>query len=134
MKHIMLWNPVNDMEEDTLGGRISAAREAAGFGMEEAARRLGVQIETWRTWECDRDAPRANRLVTMAGVLGVSPSWLLAGIGAGPVPVDGSRDDLIKALESASAEAFASQQRVFDLLRRIKADEGSEEYGRNRIE
>jgi len=121
MKHVRLWNLGNDVEEDTLGGRISAAREAAGLGMEDAALRLGVQVETWRAWECDRDAPRANRLVTMAGVLGVSPSWLLAGIGAGPVASDGSRDDLIRALESASAEALASQQRVFELLRRMKA-------------
>lgn len=121
MKPIALWNPGNSAEEDTLGGRISAAREAAGLSMEEAAIRLGVQSDTWRAWECDRDVPRANRLTTMAGVLGVSPSWLLAGFGTGPAPSGQIRDDLIHALEVASAEALVSQQRVFQLLRRIKA-------------
>ena len=55
--------------DDTLGGRISLAREAAGLGMAEAASRLGVQKVSWQAWECDRAAPRANRLTTMAGIL-----------------------------------------------------------------
>ena len=61
--------PHND---DTLGGRISFAREACGLSAEEAAERLGVLATSWSAWECDRDVPRANRLTMMAGVLGVS--------------------------------------------------------------
>ncbi|MBB3979970.1 helix-turn-helix domain-containing protein [Rhizobium sp. TRM96647] len=74
--------PHND---DTLGGRISFAREACGLSAEEAAERLGVLATSWSAWECDRDVPRANRLTMMAGVLGVSPSWLLTGFGHGPL-------------------------------------------------
>ncbi|WEX07181.1 helix-turn-helix transcriptional regulator [Chelativorans sp. AA-79] len=107
--------------EDTLGGRIYHARDAVGLNMEEAARRLGVETETWKAWECDRDAPRANKLVTMAGLLGVSPSWLLAGTGTGPAPDHHDEGaDLIRALEAASAEALASQQRVLDLVSRVR--------------
>lgn len=71
--------------DDTLGGRILRAREAAGCTTDEAARRVGVLASTWNTWERDRDVPRANRLTTMAGVLGVSPVWLLSGTGQGPI-------------------------------------------------
>jgi HTH-type transcriptional regulator, cell division transcriptional repressor len=108
-------------EEDTLGGRISHARDAIGFTMEEAARRLGVEVDTWKNWECDRDVPRANRLVSMAGVLGVSPSWLLAGMGAGPAASDLDEAELMRALEAASAQALASQQRVLEIVDRIRS-------------
>lgn len=30
-------------------------------------------------WECDRAEPRPSKLVTLAGVLGVSPAWLIGG-------------------------------------------------------
>ena len=70
--------------DDTLGGRISTAREACGLSAADAARRLGVLSASWNAWERDRDGPRANRLVMMAGILAVSPSWLLTGLGSGP--------------------------------------------------
>ena len=71
-------------EDDTLGGRISLARDAADLSVEETARILGVENETWCNWENDRALPRSNRLDMMAGVLQVSLGWLLNGQGAGP--------------------------------------------------
>lgn len=71
--------------DDTIGGRISLAREIAGLSPAQAARRLGVLSQTWHAWECDQDEPRANRLTTIAGILGVSPTWLLTGYGSGPL-------------------------------------------------
>lgn len=71
-------------DHDTLGGRISRAREALGMDNMEASEKVGVTQETYDNWESDRDEPRANKLTMLAGVLGVSPTWLLYGIGASP--------------------------------------------------
>src|SRR5690554_3753433 len=91
--------------DDTLGGRISLGREIAGLSIEEAAGRLGVMTQSWNAWERDRDVPRGNRLTMMAGVLGVSPSWLLTGLGAGPVErVEEQPEDLMRAFQETSQE------------------------------
>lgn len=71
-------------QDDTLGGRMSLARDALDVSAQRAARILGVETSTWSNWENDRDAPRANRLAMIAGVLSVSLSWLLTGRGQGP--------------------------------------------------
>lgn len=68
----------------TLGDRIAGAREAAGLSQRELAHRLGIGEETLLKWEEDRAEPRANRVQMLAGVLGVSLSWLLTGRGEGP--------------------------------------------------
>ena len=36
-------------------------------------------------WETDRSAPRSNRLLTLAGMLNVSPTWLSTGVGESPL-------------------------------------------------
>ncbi|WP_419913515.1 helix-turn-helix domain-containing protein [Hoeflea sp.] len=69
---------------DTLGGRISRARDALDLTTSQLARRLGVKTDTVNAWETDRSEPRANRVTMLAGVLGVSPTWLLNGIGDAP--------------------------------------------------
>jgi HTH-type transcriptional regulator, cell division transcriptional repressor len=69
---------------DTMGGRLSRARDALGLSTAQLARRLGVQTATISAWETDRSQPRANRLSMLAGVLNVSPSWLLYGVGTAP--------------------------------------------------
>ncbi|WP_420409219.1 helix-turn-helix domain-containing protein [Hoeflea sp.] len=81
---------MNDMtpetydDGDTLGGRITHARDLAGLEVEEAASRIGVTTETLSEWETDRSEPRANKIMTLAGVLGVSPAWLISGAGEAP--------------------------------------------------
>lgn len=78
-------NIMNDTpDSDTLGGRIWRARDALELSTQQLARRLGVKTETIAAWEGDRSEPRANRLIMLAGVLGVSPTWLLSGIGEAP--------------------------------------------------
>lgn len=67
-----------------MGGRISRAREDMHITSSQLARRLGVKSNTVRDWENDRAEPRANRVVMLAGVLGVSPTWLLTGFGDAP--------------------------------------------------
>lgn len=71
-------------QDDTMGGRISRARDALDLTTAQLARRLGVKTETVHAWETDRSEPRSNRVTMLAGMLGVSPTWLLTGIGELP--------------------------------------------------
>lgn len=107
--------------DDTLGGRISLAREAAGLSEGEAAERLGVLSSSWNAWECDRDVPRANRLAMMAGVLGVTPSWLLTGHGSGPAQpeTNATPADLQRALHQASEDMAALNRRMRELAAQL---------------
>ncbi|MBO6716525.1 MAG: helix-turn-helix transcriptional regulator [Rhizobiaceae bacterium] len=83
-------------DNDTMGGRMLRARDAAGMTINELARRLGVQVSTVQAWENDRSQPRANRLSMLAGVLEVSLSWLLHGVGSGPT--DEGRDEVYQSI------------------------------------
>lgn len=69
---------------DTLGGRLSRARDAKNSSLDQVAELAGVEEGTLEAWESDRAAPRSNRLTMLAGILGVSPSWLLFGRGTSP--------------------------------------------------
>ena len=71
---------------DTLGGRITRARDMAALSLQETASRIGVTDETLSEWESDRSEPRANKIMTLAGILGVSPAWLISGVGEAPQP------------------------------------------------
>jgi transcriptional regulator with XRE-family HTH domain len=92
-----IYNAVPD--NDTLGGRLLRAREATGLSLKELADRLGVRPATVQAWENDRSQPRANRMQMMAGLLNVSLSWLLHGIGSGP-----SGDGHAELLESLALQ------------------------------
>lgn len=63
--------------DDTLGGKIQAAREARGYSIAELSRKVAVNADTVANWERDRSEPRANKLMMLAGVLNVSPLWLM---------------------------------------------------------
>lgn len=99
----------DDPDNDTLGGRLSRAREALGLSINELARRIGVQASTIKTWESDRAQPRANRLSMLAGVLNVSLSWLLYGVGVAP------REDSMAEM----AEGFTTQ---LERLKRLQQE------------
>jgi HTH-type transcriptional regulator, cell division transcriptional repressor len=68
----------------TLAQRIVKAREAAGFTTAQLAHRLGVRTSTLASWESGKAEPRTNRLAMLAGLLSVSPTWLLCGRGTAP--------------------------------------------------
>ncbi|TCL73630.1 helix-turn-helix transcriptional regulator [Rhizobium sp. BK251] len=85
--------------DDTLGGRLSAAREAAGISVEALANQLGVRQDTLLAWETDRSEPRTSRLLKLAGILGISPMWLMTGMGEGPGEISDER-----ALEAVKIE------------------------------
>jgi transcriptional regulator with XRE-family HTH domain len=109
---------------DTLGGRIWRARDATGLSTKELASKLGVRSDTISSWERDRAEPRANRLFMLAGVLGVTPAWLMAGIGRAPDDSTGDASgdelrkqlDLVKKLHEQTAEAIAALEMEFERL------------------
>ncbi len=70
----------------TFGDRLAAARENAGMSQKDLARKVGVKTSTMRNWEDDIAEPRANRLATLCGILGVSLRWLLTGEGDDVAP------------------------------------------------
>lgn len=82
-----------DADVATFGDRLAAAREAAGMDQETLAKRLGIKITTLRKWEDDFAEPRANKLSMMAGLLGVSMTWLITGVGEGINDGDGPGPD-----------------------------------------
>jgi transcriptional regulator with XRE-family HTH domain len=90
---------------DSFGGRLARAREAAGLSPEDLASRLSVKIATVAAWERDRAAPTARQLATIAGLLGVSLSWLLHGVGPGaPAAEDEQLADLLVDLKRLKDE------------------------------
>ena len=68
-------------EVATFGDRVAAARENANMTQAVLAKRIGIKQSTLRAWEDDLSEPRANRLSTLAGILGVSMMWLINGEG-----------------------------------------------------
>ena len=80
MRFIEEENNVVSMSEPelTLGGRIAQLRTNGGFDSIDLSKQLGVKLETYESWELDRSEPRINKLVALAAILGVSPTYLLA--------------------------------------------------------
>ncbi len=85
MQHDILAPRHNAETADTVGGRISLARDAIGLTVDQISAVAGVTAETWANWENDRAEPRSNRLDMLARILQVSIAWLLGGQGEGPV-------------------------------------------------
>lgn len=71
-------------DTDTIGGRISLAREALELSDTEAAATIAVSTNTWSDWERDRCEPPPQLLQSIAENLQVTLYWLLTGRGVGP--------------------------------------------------
>ena len=65
-------------EVQSLGGRIFNSRRKAGLSLHMTANLLGVRPKTLQAWENDQSEPRVNKLVSLSGILGVSPTYFLA--------------------------------------------------------
>jgi transcriptional regulator with XRE-family HTH domain len=115
-----------DAETTTFGDRLTGAREAAGLSQPELADRLGVKVKTIRAWENDQSEPRANKLGTVAGILGVSMMWLLSGQGNGPEGPDmsGALDEdmerILMDLRQLRQEQAQIAERTGRLEKRLK--------------
>lgn len=106
----------------TLGERICKARDATGFSTAQLARRLGIKTATLHSWEADRSEPRSNKLVLLAGVLNVSPTWLLVGRGTPPIAEEPAATDLDSmriALDRVQRQAQALADEIATLQERL---------------
>ena len=116
----------DDNEDTTLGGRVFQAREAAGLTVSQVINRLGVRKATYLAWEADRSEPRANKLVALAGILNVSPTYLLSGLGRAamqPLKHQQIIDDLrieIEQLEQTLKAANKILSRIKSQAKRVK--------------
>ena len=106
-------------EDTTLGGRISMAREATGLSVADVVKRLGVRANTYEAWEADRSEPRANKLVALAGILNVSPPYLLSGLGKQP-PQPTHLNRQITQLQAQVEQLEQSLKTATASLRQIK--------------
>ena len=109
-------------EEMTLGGRLYASRQNAGMSLHMAASLLGVKHATLKSWENDRSEPRVNKLVALAGLLGVSPTHFLAEEGDDGLNMSakkGSRKELVKMLKEEISHAREEQKKLNQRLRKI---------------
>lgn len=111
--------------DDTLGGRIVSAREAVGLTTAQLARRLGVKSVTLQNWETDRSEPRSNKLFMLAGLLNVSPTWLINGLGEPPSEDLDASDDRT-ALREQLVDIRNQLQRLGDSIDRaiVRLDAG----------
>ena len=107
-------------DRDTLGGRLSRARDATGMSAAQFARRLGVKTQTVQAWENDRSEPRANRLSMVAGLLNVGVPWLLYGVGH--APVDDPRLDAITVIRGQLDKARQAHQEMGTYIERIEEE------------
>ena len=105
-------------DTDTLGGRLSRARDSSGMSAAQFARRLGVKTATVQAWENDRSEPRANRLSMIAGLLNVGLPWLLYGVGE--APPDDPRNDAITVLRGQVEKARQLHEETGAVLARIE--------------
>ena len=109
----------SSLDFDTIGGRLTSAREAQSLSVSQLARRLGVKSKTMSDWETDRSEPRANRLVMLAGLLGVSPAWILTGRGDGPS--SGFSLDDLRLTQAELSQALEAQAQARDRIERAIA-------------
>lgn len=102
-------------DADTVGDRIVQAREALGLTTAQLARRAGVRTHTLASWEAGRAEPRANKLVMLAGILNVSPTWLL--MGQGQAPNDTPSE--IAMVMGELSQLRAMQERTAQIIERL---------------
>ena len=105
---------------DTLGGRITRAREAAGMSAGDLALRIGVRKATIRHWESDRSEPRANRMATLAGVLNVALVWLMHG--HGEAPAASMEESHSRTVSGHLARLKRLHQETETVIRQLEAD------------
>ena len=112
----------NGTEEMTLGGRLHESRQNAGMSLQIVANLLGVKSSTLRSWENDRSEPRINKLVALAGLLGVSPTHFLAEEGNNGFDVtisNARRNNLIKTLKEEMCCALEQQKTLNERIEKI---------------
>lgn len=91
------------------------------MSVKQLAWRLGVKISTINAWESDRSQPGAHRLNMLSGLLGVSLSWVLHGVGIAPVETD-DHGETLEALGSQLDKLRNLHTETGHLIRRLQSD------------
>ena len=109
------------MKSEILGTRIQQARKAMGLSVRQLATRMSVKPSSIEKWEQGQSQPRANKLLMLAGVLGVPVLWLLDGEG------EAGAGHEVRFLHTSAAahkleRAMAMQSELAALLLEISAD------------
>ena len=74
-------------------------------------------------WEADQSEPRANKLVALAGILNVSPTYLLSGLGrATPQPTNNQQtiDELRLNVEQLEQTLEAAKKMLSQIKTQAK--------------
>ena len=109
-------------EKMTLGGRIHQSRTNAGMSQQMLANLLGVKSSTLKAWENDRSEPRVNKLVAMSGILGVSPTFLIAEEGNAGTSVTANRgrqNKLVNLLKEEMMTLYEEQKTINQRIRKM---------------
>lgn len=108
--------------ETLLGERISIARNAKGWTIEELANRAGVKVKTMKNWESERSSPRASRLHQLAGILDVPLLWLIAGSDSMPHAASAAHLNETARLQQKISEAEALLNQLGAVLAEMRSD------------
>tara|TARA_Y100001954_G_scaffold234326_1_gene289574 strand:+ start:895 stop:1293 length:399 start_codon:yes stop_codon:yes gene_type:complete len=117
-------NVVSNSEEiESLGGRIFNSRKKAGLSLHMTANLLGVRPKTLQSWENDQSEPRVNKLVSLSGILGVSPTYFLAeegNDGENVVTINGRNEKILELLTREMKQAKALQKEQNRCLKKME--------------
>jgi len=97
------------------GARLAESRKRAGYSAAELSRLLGINAHTVSAWEKGQSEPRSNRLLMVAGVLGVSAGWLIEGDG-GTLPSGARRPGEMAELRLRLENARRTLESLSDML------------------
>ena len=117
-------NVVSSSEEiQSLGGRIFNSRKKAGLSLHMTANLLGVRPKTLQAWENDQSEPRVNKLVSLSGILGVSPTYFLAeegNDGENIVTISGRNQKILELLNREVELVKAMQKEQTKSIKKIE--------------
>ena len=117
-------NVVSSSEEiQSLGGRIFNSRKKAGLSLHMTANLLGVRPKTLQAWENDQSEPRVNKLVSLSGILGVSPTYFLAeegNDGENIVTISGRNQKIMELLNREVELVKAMQKEQTKSIKKIE--------------
>ena len=102
------------MANNAFAKRVAIARVEANLSVEDISRLVAVKPETYMKWESGAKQPRANKLVTLAGVLQVVPVWLLDG--DDDFLQNLSKEDKIVQLSQRIEQMKSMQNRMITML------------------
>lgn len=86
---------------------------------------MGLKVSTVDKWERGSLSPRSNRLTALAGILGVSLTWLIVGYGNEPTTTD-DVDEIKVALGRVRAQLTDALNEVEVLVAQLENDRAAD--------